>query len=253
MLTPITVDAVDETGAPVSDASIAASFLVPYAFTLIFILSLFITSGYLLQSVTEEKENRVVEIVLSSVKPLPLMAGKIIGLGAAGLTQVVIWVTTALVVMPLANQQFSLNIGIPIPTLVLAVVVFSLGYLGYGAIFAAIGALAPGAREGQQYGSFFGFLSVIPVILMSAFLEDLGSPLVIALCLLPLTAPAALLEVIAIAPTPPWPLVIASLVSQAAFVALAIVGSARVFRATLLLYGVRPSARRLVGALLARE
>ncbi len=63
-------------------------------------MSIFITSGYLLQSVTEEKENRVVEIVLSSVPSLPLMAGKLLGLGAAGLTQVVIWIGTALVFLP---------------------------------------------------------------------------------------------------------------------------------------------------------
>ena len=90
-----------------SDAAIAASFCVPYAFTLLFVMSIFITSGYLLQSVTEEKENRVVEILLSSVPALPLMAGKVLGLGAAGLTQVAIWVATALVALPLLNNQFS--------------------------------------------------------------------------------------------------------------------------------------------------
>ena len=86
------------------------SYLVPYAFTLIFMLSIFITSGYLLQSVTEEKENRVVEILLSSIPALPLMAGKVLGLGAAGLTQVAIWVATALIALPLINNQFSLNV-----------------------------------------------------------------------------------------------------------------------------------------------
>ena len=64
------------------------SLVVPVCFALIFVLGIFITSGYLLQSVNEEKENRVVEIVLSSVPPLPLMAGKVLSLGAAGLTQV---------------------------------------------------------------------------------------------------------------------------------------------------------------------
>ena len=83
--------------------------LVPAAhssFTLLFVISIFITSGYLLQSVTEEKENRVVEIVLSSVPSLPLMAGKILGLGAAGLTQVAIWLVTALVAIPLIGDRF---------------------------------------------------------------------------------------------------------------------------------------------------
>ena len=163
LLTPVEFVAVTTSGEPVSEADVTASFILPYAFTLIFMLSIFITSGYLLQSVTEEKENRVVEIILSSIPALPLMAGKVLGLGAAGLTQVAIWLATALVALPLANQQFSINLGVPVTTLVLAIVFFTLGYLSYGAIFAAIGALAPGAREGQQYGSFFGFIAVIPL------------------------------------------------------------------------------------------
>jgi ABC-2 type transport system permease protein len=253
LLTPVALVAVDQQGNPVSDAGVAASFLVPYVFTLIFIVSLFITSGYLLQSVTEEKENRVVEIILSSVRPLPLMAGKIIGLGAAGLTQVAIWVVTGLVAIGVFNQRFELNVAVSPVTLSLALIVFVLGYLGYGAIFAAIGALAPGAREGQQYGSFFGFLAVIPLVLLPVFINDLGSPVVVALCLLPLTAPAALLEVLAISGSIPWPLVVASLVSQLAFVSVAVVASARVFRATVLLYGVRPTAQQLAGAIFGRS
>jgi ABC-2 type transport system permease protein len=252
LLTPIGFETVTTTGEAVSTASAAASFILPYAFTLIFILSIFITSGYLLQSVTEEKENRVVEIVLSSVPALPLMAGKVLGLGAAGLTQVAVWLTTALVALPLFNQQFAINLSLSPLTIALAIVAFALGYLSYGAIFAAVGALAPGAREAQQYASFFGFLAVIPLILLTTFLADPGSPLVFALCVLPLTAPAALLEVLALSPSPPWLLVGASLLSQVVFVALAVLISGRIFRATLLLYGVRPSLRRIADAMLAR-
>jgi ABC-2 type transport system permease protein len=253
VLAPITVETLDEDGKPVSEATAAASYFVPYIFTLIFILSLFITSGYLLQSVTEEKENRVVEILLSSVPALPLMAGKILGLGLAGLTQIGIWVGTALVVLPFANRQFATDISLSPVTLILALVVFALGYMGYGAIFAAVGAIAPGAREGQQYSSFFGFLAVIPIILTPVFVSDPGSPLVVALCVLPLTAPAALLQLLALSASPPWAIVIASLISQVAFVALAVVASSRIFRATLLLYGVRPSLRRIADAVFARN
>jgi ABC-2 type transport system permease protein len=253
LLTPVQFDAVTTAGEPVSEADVAASFFLPYAFTLIFILSIFITSGYLLQSVTEEKENRVVEIILSSIPALPLMAGKVLGLGAAGLTQVAIWVLTALIALPLANAQFSINLSIPITTVIVAFVFFTLGYLSYGAIFAAIGALAPGAREGQQYGSFFGILAVIPLIFSSVFLTDLSSPIVLVLCLFPLTAPAAMLEVLALSPSPPWPLIIVSLIVQVLFVVVAVVASGRIFRATVLLYGVRPSARRIVDAVFARS
>jgi ABC-2 type transport system permease protein len=215
-------------------------------------VSIFITSGYLLQSVTEEKENRVVEILLSSVPALPLMAGKVVGLGAAGLTQVAIWVGTAMVALPLINQQFALSISIPVVTLILAVVFFALGYLSYGAIYAAVGALSPGAREAQQYASFFGFVAVIPIVLLPLFLSDPNGAAPFVLSLLPLTAPASVLAVLALSDSPPWLLIAASLVSQVAFVVVAIGAAGRIFRATVLLYGVRPSVRRIVGAMLAR-
>lgn len=240
-------------GGESTDAEAVASFLVPYAFTLIFILSIFITSGYLLQSVTEEKENRVVEIILSSIPALPLMAGKILGLGAAGLTQVAIWVATALVAIPLINNQFSLAITVSPVTLVLGILFFALGYLSYGAIYAAVGALSPGAREAQQYASVFGIVAVIPIVLLPVILSDPSAALVVALCLIPLTAPAAMLAVVAASPSVPWLLVGLSLIAQIAFVAVAIVATSRIFRATVLLYGVRPSMRRIAGAVFARS
>ncbi|MDQ3937767.1 MAG: ABC transporter permease [Chloroflexota bacterium] len=231
-----------------------AGFLLPYAFTFLFVMSIFITSGYLLQSVTEEKENRVVEIVLSSVPPQPLMAGKILGLGAAGLTQVVIWVATALIALPLVIERFPPLRGLDIHplTLLLAVVFFGLGYLAYGAIFAAIGALAPGTREAQQYSGFFGFFAVIPLIFAGAFVADPASPLVAVLAIVPLTAPASMLQVLALSPDPPWTLVVASLASLTTFAVVASIVAARVFRATVLLYGVRPGMRRIVEAITAR-
>jgi ABC-2 type transport system permease protein len=253
LVAPVNYQLVGAAGGQSSDTALIGAYLVPYAFTLIFMLSIFITSGYLLQSVTEEKENRVVEIILSSVPALPLMAGKVLGLGAAGLTQVAIWVTTALVALPLLSNQFALTIQISPLTLVLAVVFFALGYLSYGAIYAAVGALAPGAREAQQYASVFGVVAVLPIVMLPAILTDPGGPLVVALCVLPLTAPAAMLAVLASSASVPWLLVVVSLVAQAVFVAVAVVATSRIFRATLLLYGVRPSLRRIASAMLARS
>ncbi len=256
ILAPAEVTAVALDGGDTSEAAAVASFLVPFGFTLLFVMSIFITSGYLLQSVTEEKENRVVEILLSSVPSLPLMAGKVVGLGAAGLTQVAIWVCAILLALPLiAAQMGGLgDLSISPAVIVLALAYFVLGYLAYGAIFAAIGAVAPGNREAQQYSGFFGFVAVIPLIFSSAFLngDATSSPLVWALAVIPVTTPATMLMVLAVSPTIPVPLVVASLVSLGVFTVLATIASARVFRATLLLYGVRPSLRRILDAVFAR-
>ena len=250
ILQGVAIESVTAEGEPVSGLDIAASIAVPMAFVGLFMISIFITSGYLLQSVTEEKENRVVEIVLSSIPPLPLMGGKILGLGGAGLSQVGVWVLTALVAIPLLSSQIGDLSGVEIdPTiLALALVYFVLGYLAYGAIFAAIGAIAPGNREAQQYSGFLGFFAAIPFILFAVFLSDISSTLVVALSIFPLTAPTSMLLVLGLAEEIPWSLVGASLISLTLFALLATWASARIFRATVLLYGVRPSLKTLIAA-----
>ena len=251
ILQGMTINVVTVEGEEVSGADIAAGIALPMVFVAIFMISIFMTSGYLLQSVTEEKENRVVEIVLSSIPATPLMAGKILGLGGAGLTQVAIWVISALVAVPLLSSQIP-DLG-PIsidPTMLgLSLLYFVLGYLAYGAIFAAIGAIAPGNREAQQYSGFLGFAAAVPFIVFSVFLTDLTSPVVYALCLFPLTTPTARLLVLGVSDGSPGTLVGASLTSLTLFAALATWASARIFRATVLLYGVRPSLQQLIGAI----
>jgi ABC-2 type transport system permease protein len=247
----ISVDTVSVEGDPVTGAAVAASIVAPIVFVALFMVSIFITSGYLLQSVTEEKENRVVEIVLSSVPSSPLMGGKILGLGAAGLTQVAFWVLTAIVAIPFLADRFG-DIGDVAPepaVLVLALVYFVLGYLAYGAIFAAIGALAPGNREAQQYSGFFGFIAAIPFVLLAMFLSDIQALPVAALAIFPLTAPTAMLLILGLSPEIPWHLVGASLVSLVLSVILVGWAAGRIFHATVLLYGSRPSLGSIVAAL----
>ena len=87
--------------------------------------------------------------------------------------------------------------------LVLALTYFVLGYVAFGAIFAAVGAMAPGNREAQQYSGFLGFAAAMPFIVFSAFLTDLHSPLVYALSLFPLTAPTSMLLVLGLSESIP--------------------------------------------------
>ncbi|MEZ4596027.1 MAG: ABC transporter permease [Chloroflexota bacterium] len=253
IVAPVKVTAVTVDGTPASELGAVASFLVPFGFTLLFVMSIFITSGYP-APVGDRGEGEPGRGMLSSVPSLPLMAGKVLGLGAAGLTQVAIWVAATLLAIPLISAQVGGlgAVSLDPATMLLALVYFVLGYLAYGAIFAAMfGAIARQSRA-QQY--FFGFMAVIPLIFGSAFLGgDVSSALVWALALIPLTTPATMLLVLAVSPAIPIPMVVASLVSLSLFALLATVASARVFRATLLLYGVRPSLGRIVGAILARD
>jgi ABC-2 type transport system permease protein len=254
LVAPIEVHQVEPNGQPAPGPDVSR-FLLPYAFALLFLLSLFITSGYLLQSVTEERETRAVEIIVSSVAAGPLMVGKIVGLGAAGLTQVAVWVGSALALPHYAGGGIPgiSQLSAPPVILALAVAYFVLGYAVYSGIYAAVGALAPGTREAQQYAGFLALPAALPLIAAAAFINDPHQPLVTALAIFPFTAPAAMLQLLALGDAIPWPLVAASLTSLVLTAAVVSIAAARVFRATVLLYGRRPGLGEIVGAVLARS
>ena len=207
-------DASTATRSPASP--IAASIVAPIVFVALFMVSIFITSGYLLQSVTEEKENRVVEIVLSSVPSAPLMGGKILGLGAAGLTQVAIWVVTGIVALPLARRPLRRHRATSCPSRPCSCWRSSTSS-------SAISRMARSSRPSGRWRRAIARPSSTRASSGSSprsrscswrvFLTDLSSLPVAALAIFPLTAPTAMLLVLGLAPEIPWHLVGASLVS----------------------------------------
>ncbi len=251
LLSPINFSSVTVAGAPVSEAALAANFIVPYVFTLIFVLSIFITSGYLLQSVTEEKENRVVEILLSSIPALPLMAGKVLGLGAAGLTQVAIWLVTAVLALPILNQQLDIHIALAPATLVTGGRRLLPGLPGLRRH------LRGTRRTGHRRPRGAAVLELLRLLRRRAArthatlperpqLDHRLDPSVGASDGAGGTARGAH------QPPPPWLMVTASLAVQVVFVGIAIVAAGRIFRATVLLYGTRPNLLRIIAAVTAR-
>lgn len=240
-------------GEPVEGDVSPVTILAPYAFALVFVLSIFSSAGYLLQSVAAEKENRVVEILLSTTSPLALMLGKIVGLGAAGLTQIAVWVVAGAVALVIGEDALDLlaSLDLPPEALVIAMAYFLGGYLLYAAAFSAIGAVTAGVREAQQLSSFAALAGSLPIILTVVFMEDPMSPIAVALTLIPFTAPAAALQVIAFSGTVPWLLIATSLAILLASGIVAILVAGRLFRASLLLSGTRPSLRQLTRVLVS--
>jgi len=233
-------------GEPVEGEVSPVAILAPYAFALIFVLSIFTTAGYLLQSVAAEKENRVVEILLSTVSPLALMLGKIIGLGAAGLTQIGVWAVAGIAALLAAGDvDLGATLDLPPEAFAVAVAYFVGGYLLYAAVFSAIGAAMTSIREAQQLSSFGAILGTLPIILTVVFMQDPMSSIAVALTLFPFTAPAAALQVIAFSGSVPWVLISASLVILVVADIVAIILAGRLFQASLLLSGTRPSLRRV--------
>jgi ABC-2 type transport system permease protein len=114
-----------------------ANFIVPYIFSILLIMAIFTSSGFLLQGLGEEKENRVMEILLSSVSPRQLITGKVLGLGAAGLVQIIVWLVSARFLANMASSTIGgmlSSLSITGEFLLISLIYFILGYLLFAVI-----------------------------------------------------------------------------------------------------------------------
>ena len=212
------------------------SFLVPFAVLFIFFMVITMSSGFMLQSVIGEKENRTAEVLLLSLRPRDLMLGKILGLSVIALFQMSIWLGAGLIVLGRASDLWDTAAAISLPPgfILWALLYFILGFLLYGSLMGAIGTLAPNVRE---VGSItFIVLSplMLPLMLNFIFINSPDSPLATALSLFPLTAPVAMATRLVSGQVPTWQLLL-GLLSLAITTYLVILLSARFFRADTLL------------------
>lgn len=226
------------------------SFFLPYAVTMVHYFIIIMSAGLLLNSVTKEKENRVVEILMSSITPRQLFAGKIVGLGLVGLLQTVLWAGTGYTLLRLSGRSFNLPATFQLPPSFLfwAVIFFVLGYAVYASLMAAVGALVPNLREASQATFVVIFPILIPLLLLGILIEQPHGALAMVLSLFPFTAPIAMMTRLSAAVVPVWqPLLSAMiLVCTAVFVIRAVAG---VFRAQTLLSGQPFDLKKLYQAL----
>jgi ABC-2 type transport system permease protein len=243
------LDASGEGKEPINEA---AEFLVPLFFAFLLMMSIFTSSGLMLQGVAEEKESRIIEVLISTVSPRQLLMGKVAGLGLAGMIQIGIWLAAARVALGIGavNIEFLAEITFPMDTVVTSLLYFLLGYLFFAIVMAGFGAVATTVREGQQIGGIFTFAAVIPFMLSSVLLESPDGPLAVTLTYIPFTAPIAAMIRFASGEVSTVQVVI-SLSILALSTAAALWASAKIFRAYLLMYGRRPRLREVLASLRA--
>lgn len=255
-LTHVDVHLTLERPTPRAAADTTGPARVFFGFALAFLLYMMILlyGQNVLRSVLEEKTTRVAEVVLSSVKSNVLLAGKVMGVGAVGLTQQAIWLTT--VVIFFANRVWiAERLGIPdtraltIPALPIALgavflLFFLLGYLLYSSLFAAVGAMAGSQEDAQQAAQPLMLMLVASMILVQPILLNPSGTLAVGMSLFPFTAPI-IMPLRMSATDVPIAEVIASLVAVALACWGAIWISARIYRVGLLMTGKRPGLREL--------
>ena len=239
----------DEEGDIASEQGGFAAFFAPMVFGFLLVMSIGMTSGFLLQGLGEEKENRIMEVLLSSVSTRQLLTGKVLGLGAAGLLQVIIWLASVMALASLAAETVGGELaGIQIPDnmMILGILYFVLGYLFFAVMQAGVGAIGSNAKESQQMSVFFILPAILPFYIFIIFLrENPDHVLSTIMTMFPLTAPMTVFLRMGLSEIPAWELALSIFL-----MVVSIVGglwfSAKVFRVFVLMYGKSPNLREII-------
>lgn len=238
----------DESGQVATEQGGFSAFIVPYIFSILLVMAIFTSSGFLLQGLGEEKENRVMEILLSSVSPRQLITGKVLGLGAAGLLQILVWLISARFLVGMASSSIGgilSTLQIPTDFLILSLVYFILGYLLFAVVMAGAGSIGATARESQQLSMVFILPAVIPFWLIAFIIENPNNVIAQILTIFPFTAPITVMLRMGLTDIPIWQLAVSMILMVATILGLLVL-AAKIFRTFLLMHGRTPRLREIV-------
>ena len=242
--------AIAKTG-EVRDGGRAASvvrLVVPIAFMVLFLMSVLMTSGYLIQGTATEKENKVVEVLLASANPDEILGGKLLGLGGAGLLQIAVWfaiLTAAGVgVVPILLAS---KVEFPWTSLALALPLFLLGFLFFGSMMMGTGSLGSNMREAQQLAMVWSLTAALPMIMLGLLIRQPHGLAARVMTFIPITAAPVVMLRASLDPAylAWWEIAAAFFVLTASsWVAIRI--GARLFRIGLLSSGSRPTLKEVI-------
>lgn len=278
----VTLSAKEITAEGEKDSSASASMGIAMSLSIVVYICLFLYGSQVMRGIIEEKTSRIVEVIISSVKPFQLMMGKIIGIGLVGLTQFILWIVLSATLMGVASaglidgrdiqaqieQQQALSNGEVQPVIKpqmgmmgtvkqeldkvdfqLIIITFLLyffgGYLLYSALFAAVGSAVDSDTETQQ----FMFPIMIPLLFtyilsFGVLINEPNGPLAFWLSMIPFTSPIAMLVRIPFG-VPMWQIGLSLVLLIGGFIFTTWV-AARIYRVGILMYGKKASYKELV-------
>jgi len=225
------------------------TFVFSYALMFLLFFTVMIYGFYVMRGVLEEKSSRIVEVIVANISPQELMVGKIVGVGAVGLTQYAIWVVLAMNlavpgVLPALIGTGEATVMISPALLGFFVLFFVLGYVLYSTLYAAVGALFNSEEEAQQMQSVAGWIMAVPFLLMFPIMNNPNSTLSTVVSLVPLFSPMLFFLRMSVQPPPLWQtvlcigLLLATIVLVARF-------AATLYRIGILMYGKPPTLREV--------
>jgi len=232
-----------EKGGKTKEGSFLGEYLKAMMLCMLLYMLIIIYGTTLMRGVMEERNGKIAEVVLSSVRPFEWMLGKIIGIASVGLFQFVIW-GTAFAVVAFANPMNFVNkagSAMLKPTeMILIVVYFLLGFFFYGSIYAAVGAMCSSEQEAQQMQMPVAMCLIVPIMLLGLLLQNPDAFWIQALCFIPFFTPTLMMVRVSIMGVPWWEILgsIASLIVGIVIMAFL---AGRVFRVGILMTGKRPT------------
>jgi ABC-2 type transport system permease protein len=231
-------------GAPKAETAFFAVFLM----VMILYMSTLLYGINVMRSVLEEKTSRVMEVMLSTATAKEMMTGKILGVGAVGLTQVAIWSIAGAI---LSSTSLIASAGqlkgiVSLKIILFFPIFFLLGYLLYSTLCATVGSMVNSEQEAQQMQIFVMLPMILAVIVLVNIIQHPASPLSFWASMFPLTSPLIMFARIALDPTiSTWQIVL-SLVLLAATTYGLLVLCGRIYRVGILMYGKKPTMPEIV-------
>jgi ABC-2 type transport system permease protein len=248
MLKPVDINTLEIKGGKESKGPGEGKFFAGFAVAMMLYFMLIFHGMAVMRSVLEEKTSRVMEVMLSSVSPKELMAGKILGVGAVGLTQTTIWVALALAVnspVVAASKALRELIASSSGIILWLPIYFVLGFLLYSGMYAALGAAVNSDQEAQQLQFFVTMPLIIPIIIMWMIIRQPDSSVSVWLSMVPFFSPILMTVRMAMHTPPAWQIALSvGILLATMYLILAI--SSRIYRIGILMYGKRPTLPEIV-------
>jgi ABC-2 type transport system permease protein len=224
------------------------TFIIAFVMLFFIYMSVLFYGLFVMRGVIEEKQSRIVEVVISSVKPTQMMLGKLIGIGLVGLTQVGIWALSA-AMLTMFGASIASSRGVTLPKVppilfVYFVTFFVLGYFLYATLYAMVGAMVSSEEDAQQAQMPVTLLIVVPMMLFTMVMANPNSATSIALSMVPFFAPTLMMMRIAVINPPVWQILLSMLIMVMSILACTWV-AAKIYRVGILMYGKRPSLAEL--------
>lgn len=249
-----TFEYINEATADTRDQGAISTFFTPYVIIMFFYMLILISSSFMLSAVGKDKDNKTIEVLLTSAKPLDLFGGKLLAFAASSLLQLLAWGGGIAIIMNFGGNSLSFMQGMELPTRVftLGTFYFLLGFFLYGSLMAGFGALAPNMREGNQASFIIMIPLIFSIMIMQQVIQNPNGGISLFLSLFPPTSSVIMMARLSINAVPFWQIAL-SLLLLIATVGFVIRAVTNMFSSQTLLSGEKFEVKKFFRMFLSRK